>query len=427
MKYLFVLLVCCSMSLPAAHASGKKKDKRGLPRTESGLVTNVLGCLQYKDSVSYFNLFLPFDTLWRMVLYNNSNSPEVVKELNHLKEHPQSLVDFDPRYNSNIMKNFYKVIQKGEDSGVHWPSIVMQRYELKKETNTSKNLVGYEHIAPERFQGYVFVRDMMGRSTFCISIKEIQKVNGYFFGGQVTNILEAANIEDFWAREAKEKKYFEWLEKNPDYDSLRTDSLRRDSISRGLVDTFAEHQKGLLGVTDEEDNAQVRKQVIDRKYYEGKFDNEIPVKMYIRYMKDASGKNIYYDGLYKFGDQKKYARLIVNRGADDKWIIEDDPPVGSMELILKDKTYTGTWTNGENATGYDAVLKQADLPQPKMEELEKILEKGLSGSAFDEATEKKEKEDEVAPETKHERKIRKRVERAQRRARNRANARKYDA
>ncbi len=424
MKYFLLLLVCCSMSLPAAHAYGRK-SKRGLPRTEAGLVTNVLGCLQNKDSVSYYNLFLPFDTLWRMVLYNTSNSPEVIKELNHLKEHPQSLVDFDPRYNGNIMKNFYKVIQKGEDSGVHWPSVLMQRYELKKETNTSKNLVGYEHIAPERFQGYIFIRDMMGRSTFCISIKEIQKVNGYFFGGQVTNILEATNIEDFWAKEAKEKKYFEWLEKNPDYDSLRTDSLRRDSISRGLVDTFAEHQRGLLGTMDEEET-QVRKQVIDRKYYEGKFDNEIPVKMYIRYMKDASGKKIYYDGLYRFGDQKKWARLIVNKGDDGKWIIEDDPPVGSMELILKDKTYTGTWTNGENATGYDALLKQADLPQGKMEELERILEKGLSGSASDEA-EKKETENDVAPETKHERKIRKKAERAQRRARNKANAKKYDA
>ncbi len=100
----------------------------------------------------------------------------------------------------------------------------------------------------------------------------------------------------------------------------------------------------------DDDKQQVRKEVIDRKYYEGKFDNEIPVKLYVRYMKDPkSAKVVAYDGLYKFGDQKSYAKLTITRADDGKWTMEDE--VGVMELVLKDKAYTGSWTNNENQHG----------------------------------------------------------------------------
>jgi hypothetical protein len=321
-----------------------------------------------------------------MVLHNTNRSPEVAKELDQLKEHPQSLIVFDPHYNGKIMGGFYKVLQKGEDSGIHWKSIVMQRYELKKEDITNKALVGYEHIAPERFKGYMFVRDLLGRLTFCITITEIQKIDGYFFGGQVTNILEASSVEQYILKAKKEQDYFEWLAKHPDFDSLRTDSLRADSIKRGL-------KPGSGNNMDDEDPSKVRKEVIDRKYYEGKFDDEIPVKLYVRYMKDPrNGKMVYYDGLYKFGDQKSYAKLTITRTDDGKWIMEDDPPVGTLELILKDKIYTGSWANAENGTGYDVVLKPADIQQSKLEQLDNILEKGLSGSVNEAYTEKKESE-----------------------------------
>jgi len=151
MRRCLVFLFCFSLITVAFRPAGRKHKDRGLPRTEVGLMNNVLGCLKFKDSVSYYNLFLPFDTLWQMVLHNPDHSPEVVKELNHLREHPQSLLDFDPQYNRKIMGGFYKVLEKGEDSGIHWKEIVMQRYELKKEDITNKNLIGYELISPERF------------------------------------------------------------------------------------------------------------------------------------------------------------------------------------------------------------------------------------------------------------------------------------
>ncbi|MFI5196693.1 MAG: hypothetical protein ACHQD8_06360 [Chitinophagales bacterium] len=392
-------------------------------------MNNVLGCLQHKDSVGYYNLFLPFDTLWQMVLHNPDHSPEVVKELDQLKEHPQSLIEFDPHYNSKIMGGFYKVLEKGEDSGLHWKNIVIQRYELKKEIITNRNLVGYDKIAPERFKGYLFVRDLMGRLTFCITITEIQKINGYFFGGQVTNILEASTTEQYLLKEQKEQKYFEWLAKHPQSDSLVNDSLKIDSIKKGLIDTFGGRKTNVLNVNpDDDDKSQVRKEVVDRKYYEGKFDNEIPVKLYIRYMKDPkTGKVVSYDGLYKFGDQKSYAKLSITKTDDGKWLMEDDPPVGTMELELKDKIYTGSWLNNENGTGYDVLLKPADIPEPKLEQLDNILERGLSGSVNEETFEKKEsekakEEEKKEPKTEEEKKQERKEKRRLKRIENRREA-----
>jgi len=242
------------------------------------------------------------------------------------------------------------------------------------------------------------VRDLLGRLTFCITIREIQKINGYFFGGQVVNILEASTVEQYLARAEQEQKYYDWLAKNPNYDSLMNDSLRIDSVKRGILDTTlsAADRKALgmknnsLNTSTDDDKPQIRKEVVDRKYYEGKFDDEIPVKLFIRYMKDPkSGKVVSYDGLYKFADQRVYARLNITIEEDGKWLMEDDPPVGTLELELKNKVYTGSWTNNGNQTGYDVELKQTDIPEAKLEQLENILERGLSGSVNEEAVEKK--------------------------------------
>jgi len=399
MRYFLSFLLCILLCYGVVHAYSNKHRERGLPRTEVGLMNNVLGCLQHKDSVGYFNLFVPFDSLWSMVMHNPDKSPAVVKQLDHLKEHPQALLEFDPYFNHNILGRFYHVIQKGEDSGIHWDAVVMQRYELTKADNTNSTLIGYSLIAPERFKGYIFVRDLLGRLTFCITITEIQKINGYFFGGQITNILEAASVDEYNLKAVQEQRYFDWLAKNPDYDSLRTDSLHVDSVKKGLIDTtLTEKERVLLGLKAnnlntaqvDDDKNKIRKEVVDRKYYEGKFDDEIPVKLFIRYMKDAkSGKVVSYDGLYRFGDQKSYAKLIITIEADGKWLIEDDPPIGTMELELKSKTYTGSWTNNENQTGYDVLLKQADIAPQRLIQLENILEKNLSGTVNEESDENK--------------------------------------
>ena len=349
------------------------------------MINNVLGCLSNKDSVSYFYLFPPFDSLWAMVIYNRDPSPDVVRDLDNLKKHPQSLIEFDPYYNHNIITRFINVLKKGEDSGIHWDNIVMQRYELDKEVTTSQNLVGYDRIVPERFKGYMFVRDMLGRSTYCITITEIQKIRGYFFGGQVLNILEASTVDEFLQKEADEKKYFDWLSKNQKSDTSQIDSARKDHADS--VATAAKTKKAdfLTVGSNDEDSVKSRKEVVDRKYYEGKFDDEIPVKLFVRYMKDfKTGAISGYDGLYKFGDQIDYVKLRITKGVDGKWMMEDDIPIGTMELELKNKVYTGSWTNNENQTGYDVVLTQTVAPEVVIEKLDRMLETGIYGRVDEE-------------------------------------------
>jgi hypothetical protein len=379
MKYLLIvmLLVGSFHSLADRH-----KSRRGLPRTEVGLMNNVLGCLSNKDSVGYFNLFIPFDTLWQMVLHNADRSPEATRQLANLREHPQSLLEFDPAFNPNIMARFKDILQKGEDSGIHWKEITLQRYELEKQTIVSHTLAGYNLVSPDRYKGYVFVRDMLGRITFCISMTEIQRINGFYFGGQVLNILEAASVDQFIAKQQAEKSYYIWLDQK-----LKNDALHDDSVKNGLIDTVglaavAVVQKpiGLLDDAPDEDTMKKRKEIVDRRFYVGKFDDEIPVKMYVRYMKDLrTSKITAYDGLYKFGDQVNYVKLNIVKGADGVWTIDDDPPVGTMELELKYKVYTGSWTNNENQTGYDVTMTQTDIPSDKLQQLDKMLESGKLG------------------------------------------------
>jgi hypothetical protein len=358
-------------------------------------MNNLIGCLSNKDSSGYYYLFPPFDTLWAYVMHNPDHSPEAQRQLANLKEHPRLLLQFDPMYNPRIMMGFLGILSKGEDSGIHWNNIVMQRYELSREV-PRQDMAGYSLVAPERFKGYMFVRDMLGRHTFCISVTEIQKIQSYFFGGQLLNILEASSIDQYLKKEQEEQVYFAWLA-----ELRQRDSLHADSLTNGLIDTTkpadsTNRVKKLVNYLSadspaEEDTFKTRREVVDRIYYEGKFDEEIPVKLFIRYMKDLrTGLVTGYDGLYKFGDQKSYVRLHITRDKEGKWLMEDDPPIGTLELELKNKIYTGSWMNNENQTGYDVELHQKDIPQSKVEQLDNILEKGLSGRVDEAVTEKSE-------------------------------------
>src|SRR4051812_26252528 len=128
MKYFLALSFLLCLVISSRDSYARKRRYRELPRTEVALMNNVVSCLTNKDSTGYFYLFPPFDTLWRMVMHNNDNSPETVRALNALKEHPQSLLQFDPAFNHRIMSRFAAVLEKGEDSGIHWNGLVMQRY-----------------------------------------------------------------------------------------------------------------------------------------------------------------------------------------------------------------------------------------------------------------------------------------------------------
>lgn len=364
---LLLVCVCNEDSVAQRH-----RERRQWEATEGGLVYKVLQCLQRRDTAAYFDLFPPFDTLWSMVNRNTDNSPDAQRELNNLKQHPQILIEFDPLYNRNIINGFAYVLGKGEDSGVQWSSVVMARYELHKQA-PNPNMMGYSRIVPERFAGYMFVQDEFNRVTYCIRIAELQKIKGQFFGGQLLNVLKAKNVDEFVRKEEIEQDYMRWLATHPD-----TTNAVSTKDSTDVADT-ANADNPLMVHRDDgaDEDAERREEVVDRRYYEGMMDNEIPIKMYIRYMRIIPGKPQQYDGLYKLGDSKKYLKLDITVNQEGKWVIEDESAVGVMELMLKGRNYVGAWSNADE-NGFDVVMSQTGTPKGKLEVLDKILDRGAN-------------------------------------------------
>lgn len=355
------------------------------------MMEKLLGTLQRKDTATYYDLFPTFDTLWSMVMHNSDKTPETQKALENLKEHPQALIEFDPLYNRTIIGGFANVLAKGEDSGVNWNAVLMARYELHAAEPT-KSLIGYEKVAPQRFEGYMFILDASSRVTFCIRVSEIQKIRNKFFGGQLHNILQAKSVDEFNAKEQQEQDYFAWAATHPDTTANADTAAKSDSTAAN--DTNGSKNPLLLSTgEDEEDDGKIRKDiVVERRYYEGTLDNEIPISLYIRYMKIIPGRPQQYDGLYKLGENKRYLRLEITKNKEGKWIIEDESAVGTMELVLNGRKYTGAWSNSED-NGYDVSLTQTGAPGSKIELLDKIIDQGLYGK-IDEEQFKKEAEEE---------------------------------
>jgi len=390
---LTIILFCTAVGQSYAG----RRHYYGPARSEVELMGRVLDCLNHKDSIGYYNLFPPFDSLWKLVMHNPDQTPEMQQQIAELKEHPSVLIDLDPFYNHTIMGRFSYMLRKGEDSGVHWGELVIQRYEMHHAPLT-KGMEGLQSIMPERFNAYLFVRDMAASTTFCITMTEIQKIDGFYYGGQLINVLEANTVDQFMSREAGERlaqdKAREEHQRLADSarvaDSVRLAGPRKDTAGKHTdstaagakttgTDTSKSKRTVLLSVAPQPDDdaSKNRHEVVDRRYYSGKFDDEIPVKLYVRYMKDAGGKVNGWDALYKFGDMEQYVKLDVTKTKEGVWLFEE--PVATMELELNDKTYTGSWTQGEDQTGYDVELTEKPLSEEKRLMLDKILETGTWG------------------------------------------------
>ncbi len=194
-RYIWVLCVCFFLSAQVCRA-GNVSVK------ESQLVGNILMCMQYKDTISYAAMFPTFDSLWYHVMtYTGSSDDEAA--IAHIRQHPEKVQQFDPAYNPSIIANYCNLLKKGEDSGIHWDRIVLDRFELQRMPLT-RDMLGYEKVAVNRFQGYVFVKDMLTRRIYAFTITEMQQIHGLWYGGQVLNILEASTAEEFNTRQAAE-------------------------------------------------------------------------------------------------------------------------------------------------------------------------------------------------------------------------------
>ena len=170
------------------------------------------------------------------------------------------------------------------------------RYELEK-IRRGRDLIT-EKISPLRFLGYVFIKDMLNRKTYTFTVFDIMQVNGLWYGGELAHIYKASTKDEYAKELAAEKK-------------------RLHDKELGIVDTSDLAKENSSSDEEEEQKMPKMKEIMDRKFYKGKFDNEISVQLYIRHIKGGCPEIICaWDALFKFGDQDEWVKLQHYQEAD---------------------------------------------------------------------------------------------------------------
>lgn len=320
-------------------------------KTEGDLVNKIILSLQQKDSFSYARVFPSADTMANITVRKAPPSSDEYQRAKYLQESPSMLLYQDSLILQQACLLYRSVFEKGERLGIHWNDILISRYELEILAQTRDQTL--EAIAPERFVGYVFIEDMQTRKIFTLTLSDMMKIDGKWYGGELNYLFEGNTKDEFNAQ-------------------LKAELAR---IRKGLPDTTL--QKDSLSKEDEEPSTQ-RKQVADRKLYTGMLDDEIPVSLYIRYIKgDCPGGICSWEAIFKFGDNE-YTRQEVNKTEDAKWIFVEEETGGVLELELKGNTFTGIFSATLDKIDYDALLKEKTMTKKKMENLDAIIEKDLT-------------------------------------------------
>lgn len=343
---LFLLPLLAQMAL----AGGR--HKRVL--TEQDMVYAIVRCLQQKDAYSYMKLFPSSDTMAAIIMQYAKKESEEYQRMAWLRDHPEAAMHEDSVIDATLQYDFDSLVKRGEEKlGIHWNNILLARYELMKMRETRDVL--YERLAPTRFIGFIFIRDGLTQKTYGVCVADIMKIQEEWYGGQLRGVYRASTIDEYLKAEDAEQKGKPLNGENSDAVTV-TDEEKKD-----------------------EDNVpRTQKIIVERKFYSGMFDNEIPVQLYIRYLKGSCPEvTCVWEAIYKFGDQDDYIKLNVSRTADGKWIFTEDPPQGVMELKLDKDHYTGTWTATDNQTGYDVKLTEITATPKKTKQLDEVIEKQL--------------------------------------------------
>ena len=342
MRHLLILFACLLL-LPLSLFAQKKKKASRKGNTEEGMIYKLEGCLAAKDAYCYMDLFPDLDTLTKLAMkYSDSNSRDF-RDAYALQESPAKMMRADSFMRASLKATFDSVIRAGEIIDISWENIIPVRYELAKARQTRAEL--YEKLAPYRFNGYIFFMDRISRRTYGMQVGNIMQIAGEWYGGYLTKPYEAATIDEYQDARALARK-----EKKPAKDTLKTP-------------------------TDEQDENSAQKTIVERKFYSGMFDKEIPVQLYVRGLKGGCPQGVcYWEGIYKFGDNDGFIRLLITRTEDGKWQMAEDPAGGTMDLTLSDKKYTGGWSTADGQTGYDVELTEIPATEKKIIRLDAIFD-----------------------------------------------------
>jgi hypothetical protein len=348
-RLILLLLIFAGLHSPRALAG--TEDKNSLPpaKSERELVMRIVNCLKEKDSVSHASQFMKFDELWKRVVNYKDTNVSALMQVAQLRQVPNSVRKFDPFFNPQIGLDFNHVIEKGEDSSVHWDRVSLARFELKK-MDLTQDLVGYNYISPLRFRGYIFIRDGFSRKTFGIAVTDIQNINGKWYGGHVVDIFEASNEDEYLQKMEAEIAWMnELIEMGIDLDSMKRsiDSIKNADIDHGA----------------DSGDISNRREVVTRKYYFGLLDDEKPVTMYVQYLRGGCPEKICeWIAIFKFDEEEEYFKMRVHK-ENGKWYFTQEPEESVMELVMKGKTYEGTFVSVKEGIEYEVYMEEVN-PKP---------------------------------------------------------------
>jgi hypothetical protein len=344
--FLFFLSLLCLCSSAEAQV-----------KTEAALIDALMKSLRTEDSKAYTQLFSGADSMITWVLKNGDKGSKTYQRMLYLQNNYAAKREFDSSIVQTTTKTFTEFLKQGTAIGVHWDHVLFMRYELQK-IRTREGLPE-EEITPFRYLGYVFFKDVLTRKSYGFTIYDVMQVNNLWYGAQLIQIFPAANKEEFQKELVAEKK-------------------RQRLKELGIVDTTEASKQYSYDDEEDEDRPSSMKEVLDRKYYKGKFDNEISVQLYVRYIKGNCPEVICsWEALFKFGDEDDYVRMDVSRTPDGKWIFIED--LGGMELTLDGDTYTGSYASSSDKTEYTVRFQEAPASLKKIKKLDEMLEFGIHG------------------------------------------------
>lgn len=335
---MFLIVLLLQSIAGIAHGNNKNSP------TEQDMVNTIVSCLKTKDPYAYMKLFPQSDSIAFWTLQVTDPQSKMHQEMANQLEHPEIGMHADSLVDANAKHSFDSLIQVGEKLGIHWNAIIQVRYELIKMKQTRDTVL--ERIMPTRFLGFIFVRDMLTRKTYGVSVGDILQIKENWYGGQLKGLYEAATIDEYFAAARKKPKKIK--------DTVKTAATEEE----------------------EQQAPKTQKIIVDRKLYAGMLDNEIPVQLYIHYLKgNCPEVTCLWEAFYKFGDQDDYIKLNVSKTPEGKWIFSEDPPQGNMELTLDKDKYTGTWLSSDNTTGYDVKLSEIPATPKKIQRMDEVFEK----------------------------------------------------
>ena len=350
-RYTFLLLLVGCLSTFQIFAQQRKEGMTGWKGKEKGeaeYIAKILRCLQREELMNYTQLFPSVENMSRWIIEVSPPRSNAYQKAVFYLNKPELLHIMDTSIRNARKKEFNKMLHKAENIGLHWSKTILLNYELERMKKTRDTVL--EKIAPERFLGYVFVKDQVTDSVYCFTVSDLQMIKGNWYGGYLKNLFRAETKAEYELQRMVEEKFYAKLAHH------KTDSVNL------VIDSLDDSRNDFI---------------VARKYYEGTLDGYIPIELYIRYIKDTCAEDVCrYEALYKFGDNEDFISLRVSK-KEKEWTFREDKYNAFMQLTLGKIKYTGIWNDPAEHIKYKAVLTELEELPEETKDLDAELDQAI--------------------------------------------------